>query len=130
MSLTLEQARETVTLCNGLINNPETQKQIEQAKTMAAGNPMMLMMSLMPIAITALAPTLSKYGFPADQNGIMQFFTAVKVHEEDPEIKALADEMREKMLSPELITLLQMMQAQMAPPAAAGPTPGEAPALD
>ena len=76
-SLTLDQARETVTHCNELLQ--QNIAQIEAAKASSAGNPMMLMMQLMPIAITTLGPTLEKYGFPKDQNGVMGFFNAVKV---------------------------------------------------
>uniref|UniRef100_A0A7S4LM84 Protein C10 n=1 Tax=Eutreptiella gymnastica TaxID=73025 RepID=A0A7S4LM84_9EUGL len=134
-TLTLEQARETVTLCNEIVSKPDVLKKIDDAKAAAAGNPMMLMMTLMPLAIEHLSPTLTKFGFPADQSGIMQFFNAVKVHEEDPEIKSLADSMREKLLSPELSMLLQMMMQEMAPKAPAadggkGAGGGEAPALD
>jgi len=124
-ALDLAQARETATLCNQLIADPKVLQQIEQAKAMSAGNPMMLMVSLMPIAVAALGPTLQKFGFPADQTGILQFFGALKEHENDPELKALADTMREKMMSPELVMLLQMMQAQL-PPTATAPAKGSA----
>lgn len=59
--LTLEQARETVTLCNSLLQDPEVVKQIEGAKAMSAGNPMMLMVGLMPIAISTLGPGITPF---------------------------------------------------------------------
>lgn len=59
---------------------------------------MKLMATAMPIALAAMAETLTKYGFSADQMGGMMFVNALRGHSSDAEIAAGVDELQAKLM--------------------------------
>ena len=46
----------------------------------------------------------------------MQFLAASMQHKDDPELVALAQQMREKFVPPEMVPMVSMVLASMAPP--------------
>ena len=59
-----------------LLANPANQAKLEGAKVASGGDPMMLMMLVMPIGVEIMSPVLSKYGFPVDQQGVCEVLWA------------------------------------------------------
>jgi len=43
-----------------------------------------MMMTVMPLAISMVGPTIAKYGFSPDQPGVMQFIGSINAHTADP----------------------------------------------
>mmetsp|Transcript_34888 Transcript_34888/g.110210 ORF Transcript_34888/g.110210 Transcript_34888/m.110210 type:complete len:89 (+) Transcript_34888:398-664(+) len=74
---------------------------------------MAMMMMVMPVAISIVAPVLSQFGFTPDQMGAMQFLGALRAHEANEEIKEIARNMKEKFLPPQLQAMAAAMQGAM-----------------
>ena len=74
-------------------------------------NIMMLMMMVMPVATQVCQPVLQKFGFSADQGGLMAYVAATMKHKEDAEIAALGKEMRGTFVPEALEGVIGMMLA-------------------
>uniref|UniRef100_A0A6U0C4H7 Protein C10 n=1 Tax=Pycnococcus provasolii TaxID=41880 RepID=A0A6U0C4H7_9CHLO len=113
----LSALKEVNEVCNANAQKLETAKAMSMG---ADGKPdvMKVMMVGMPIALDLAKDILAKYGFPADQGGLLAFFAACKAHDTDDEIKELAKVMRDAFLPPEVAAMLTMMMGGMggAPP--------------
>ena len=83
-------------------------------------NMMMLMMMVMPVATQVCMPVLQKFGFTADQGGLMAYVAATMKHKDDAEISALGKEMRSTFVPEALEGVIGMMLA--------GPAGGGVPA--
>jgi hypothetical protein len=92
----------------------------------------------MPLATQLLAPTLTAYGYTPDQAGLVraallapcltkspsdekacvqtQFVVAGFAFQDDAEIVALGTQMRETVVPPAMLPVLQQMMAQAHPP--------------
>jgi len=116
ITLTVEQTKEALLEVEQLLADPANQAKLEGAKTASGGDPMMMMMLVMPIAVGIMSPVLVKYGFPVDQQGGMQFLAAAGSHKENPEIVAKADEIKSRFIPPELVQMAQMFMGGGAPP--------------
>mmetsp|Transcript_19872 Transcript_19872/g.43476 ORF Transcript_19872/g.43476 Transcript_19872/m.43476 type:complete len:133 (-) Transcript_19872:423-821(-) len=116
VTLSAEQTKEALGEVEQLLANPANQAKLEGAKTASGGDPMMLMMLVMPIGVEIMSPVLSKYGFPVDQAGGMQFLAAAGAHKEDPEIVKKATEIKSKFIPPELAAMAAMFMGGGAPP--------------
>mmetsp|Transcript_29518 Transcript_29518/g.77397 ORF Transcript_29518/g.77397 Transcript_29518/m.77397 type:complete len:99 (+) Transcript_29518:92-388(+) len=60
--------------------------EIDAVKAEAEGQLAVLLTKLIPLVISKLGDTMLKYGFTADQPGIMQFIAATNAHQADPEV--------------------------------------------
>ena len=74
-------------------------------------NIMMLMMMVMPVATQVCMPVLQKFGFTADQGGLMAYVAATMKHKDDAEIAALGKEMRSTFVPEALEGVIGMMLA-------------------
>lgn len=110
-TLTLEQTKEALAMVEPILSDPANKAQLEQVKGMAGQDMMMVMMVVMPLAAQLMAPVLTKFGFPADQGGVMMFFMAAGAHKSDPELQKKAAELRDKFVPESLAPLVQQMMA-------------------
>ena len=69
----------------------------------------------MPVAVTAITPVLIKYGYQPSQIGMMQLAMAGSPYKEDEEITALSKTMREKMVPPEMLPIINAMVGVQLP---------------
>mmetsp|Transcript_15596 Transcript_15596/g.42516 ORF Transcript_15596/g.42516 Transcript_15596/m.42516 type:complete len:141 (-) Transcript_15596:66-488(-) len=112
--LTKEQAKDALQQTIELMKQPDNMAKMEAAKAAMATQPdniMMLMMMVMPVATQVCQPVLQKFGFSADQGGLMAYVAATMKHKEDAEIAALGKEMRGTFVPEALEGVIGMMLA-------------------
>uniref|UniRef100_A0A7S1C7F2 Protein C10 n=1 Tax=Bicosoecida sp. CB-2014 TaxID=1486930 RepID=A0A7S1C7F2_9STRA len=97
-TLTLEQAREALTMAHAALTTEATEAAIKAAVDAAAGDMMKIMATAVPVALGALGPTLTKFGFSPDQMGGMMFVTALRAHSSDPEILAGVNDLQARLM--------------------------------
>ena len=70
---------------------------------------------MMPVATQVMTPVLLKYGFSPDQGGLMQLFLAGQPYKDDEELTALGRAMREKVVPPEMLPMMNAMMGMGIP---------------
>lgn len=95
-----------------LLKLPENVAKMDSAKAQMAAQPdnvMLLMMMVLPVATSVLAPILMEFKFPADQGGLMMFMSAVTTHKGDSVIAGLGKEMRSAFVPESLEQVVNAM---------------------
>ncbi|XP_065197691.1 protein C10-like [Sycon ciliatum] len=81
------------------LQQPENLARVEAGLTLAGDDPMKRLMLLTPIVLDIEKDVIAKYGFTADQAGVMRFMVIVKQYEAvDAEIQELSATLRAKFL--------------------------------
>jgi len=96
--LTLEEARAAIKEVVAAFNTPENLAKMMNAKQEAGADIMKMMTIVLPVAMSIQQTVITKFGYAADQQGVMQFTQAIRVHEADPEISVLAQQLKSQFL--------------------------------
>merc|ERR1712110_1030669 len=86
MSLSLEDARTAISEIMDAFREEQNEQRMLDAKDQAKGDTMQFMQLVFPVALSIQASVISKYGFTADQHGIIEFTSALRNHAQDAEV--------------------------------------------
>lgn len=100
-ALSVERTRAALQEVVSALQAPEVNQRVESGLAEAGDDPMKRVMILSPIVLDVEKDVIARYGFTADQPGVLRFLMLVKQYESvDEEIKRLYDFLKAKFLPP------------------------------
>jgi len=96
--LSLDEARAAIRDVTSAFNTPENLQKMIKARTEAGNDLMKMMQIVLPVAMQIQQAVITKYGFEANQQGVMMFASAIRAHESDPEIAQLAKFLKDQFM--------------------------------
>eukprot|EP00003_Mantamonas_plastica_P016832 TRINITY_DN280_c0_g1_i3.p1 TRINITY_DN280_c0_g1~~TRINITY_DN280_c0_g1_i3.p1 ORF type:complete len:113 (-),score=44.99 TRINITY_DN280_c0_g1_i3:127-465(-) len=97
-TLSFDEAKAAITEVISAFEEEENAAKMAEAKAEAGDDMMQMMQIVFPVALGIQQGVIEKYGFSADQQGVLAFTMAIRAHESDSEIAAMSQTLKDKFM--------------------------------